>query len=136
MPYFIPSLCNLCSKKWRFCKKTHFFPRFWWRHYDVIMRCQIFLNDPMTQFRSRSSKRVVAQPSILFGSSDISSANLVKSVTPLIYLSIVYPQNEKFSFFWASVLANLFEIWPRNFLWFNIYSSAYYVPIFITFRQC
>ena len=77
LPYFIPSWSNLGSKKWRFCKKTHFFPRFWWRHNDVIRRSQIFLNYPKPQFRSRSWKPVVAISPISFTFLNISVSKLV-----------------------------------------------------------
>ena len=46
-------------KRPNFCQNRNFLPRFWSRDYDVIGRCQIFLNHPMTQFRSISTKRVV-----------------------------------------------------------------------------
>ena len=87
--YFIPSWINLGSKKWRFCKKMHFFPRFWWRHNDVIRRSQIFLNQPMTQFRSISSKRVVAISPISFGLVYLSSPNRTLLLSVSIGLSMV-----------------------------------------------
>jgi len=79
----IPSCPYLGIKRSNFCQNSNFLPSFWSRDYDVIGRYQKFLNHPKPQFRSISTKPVVAQLRIPFGSPKLSSAKLLKNwLTP------------------------------------------------------
>ena len=74
---------------------SHYFTfKFWWRHNDVIMRSQNFLNYPKPQFRSRSWKPVVGLSPISFTFLKLSVAKLVinylavESTVGYLYTSI------------------------------------------------
>ena len=84
--FFLPSWCNLGFKKCRFCKKTCFFPRYWWRHHDIIMTSQNYFTYAKRQFSSIPSKRVVAISSISFSFLNIRPPNLVVLLSVSIYV--------------------------------------------------
>ena len=101
----IPSCPYLGIKRSNFCQNSNFLPSFWSRDYDVIGRCQKFLNHPKPQFASISSKPGVEHLCIFFGSLKLSFINLLKKRILLIYIS-PKPWNFRFfdSFSWKACL--------------------------------